>query len=1199
MSQSQVVKILYVEDDPGTARLFQKTLARLGYAVDLAADGEEGLHKWLAGSYDLLATDHDMPKMKGLELIREVASRGPLPPTVMITGHGNETVAVEAMKLGADDYILKDSAARYLELVPQSIEQALTRRRFREEKLKAEEDLRVHRIELEIQNEELRQAQIALEELKDKYLDLYDLAPVGYVTLDEKCLILEANLTAAQLLGVERRSLISMFLSRFVCQELGDALYLHLRQVFETRSRQTFEIELARKDGTRFHAQLESVAVQDETGQSHRCRTIVSDITERKRMERLSHMRLALLEFAASHSLGELLQKTLDEISALTDSSIGFYHFVESDQETLLLQAWSTRTVKEFCKAEGEGQHYRIDQAGVWVDCVHERKPVIHNDYASLPHRKGIPEGHAHVIRELAVPIIKSDRIVAVLGVGNKPTDYTEKDVEVVSYLADVTWEIAKRKEAEEALRDALFSLEGSLAERAGVNGKLEREIQIHQESQARQNLALEILRELNEPISALNSIESILEKLKEFTEVDAVAIRLRESEDFPYFVSSGFPDAFVEAEKYLCARDTAGEIIRDSDGNPCLECMCGNIIMGRTDPSYAFFTEKGSFWSNCTTELLASTTDEDRQTRTRNRCISDGYESVALIPLNTGDEVVGLLQFNDRRTNRFTLDMIHFLEEIGAGIGIALTRNRMREAMLESLETVKFERAQLLSIFESINEVCFVSDPRTYEILYANKCAEGLYGRDLIGRTCYKKFRGFDNPCKDCTNERVIELQGKPYQWEYCNPVLKKAFFATARMIRWPDGRDVRFQFAMDATERERAEQDRENLRSQLLQAQKMESIGTLAGGIAHDFNNLLFVIMGNAELAMKSNSEPEAISEYLQEIWEAATRSKRLVEQILAFSRRTEQEKTAVSLESLVKETVKFLRSSLPTTIEVRQRIQRGLPQVWADPTRLHQVLMNLCTNAAHAMRPQGGILEVRLAKEKIAAGSPLLKGGMPVGPYIRLTVKDTGAGIDPGDLPRIFEPYFTTKGLREGTGLGLAVVHGIVKAHGGMVTVDSEPNNGSEFHVFLPAIPEEVDAEKTEAPSCREVGPLRVLLVDDEVAVARVYKGMAEKLGHCVILSNDGHEALDLLSERPDAFDLLITDMTMPRMTGAELSEKVLALRPDMPIIVCTGFSEQIDRGEAERRGIRGFLFKPFTVDELAHAIDEICEDKVPQG
>jgi PAS domain S-box-containing protein len=313
-------------------------------------------------------------------------------------------------------------------------------------------ELHVHQIELEMQNDELRKAQEELEESRAKYSDLYDFAPVGYFTFDKDGLILEVNIAAANELGVKRSLLIDKPFRTYIVKEDRDIFDSHLRNVFKSDARQTCEIRLNRKDGIEFYAQLESIAANDLKGNSL-CRSSVSDITERKKAEAVMKMRYDLMAYAGTHSLEALLQKTLDEIGALTNSPIGFYHFVEPDQKTLSLQAWSTRTEKEFCTAKGKGMHYGIDKAGVWVDCVHERRPVIHNDYLSLPHRKGLPEGHAAVIRELVVPIMREDHVVAILGIGNKPTDYTEKEVELVSFIADVAWEITKRKRAEEALR--------------------------------------------------------------------------------------------------------------------------------------------------------------------------------------------------------------------------------------------------------------------------------------------------------------------------------------------------------------------------------------------------------------------------------------------------------------------------------------------------------------------------------------------------------------------------------------------------------------------------------------------------------------------------------------------------------------------------------------------------------------------------
>jgi PAS domain S-box-containing protein len=313
-------------------------------------------------------------------------------------------------------------------------------------------ELQVHQIELEMQNEELRRAQAALETAQARYFDLYNLAPVGYVTLAENGLIQEANLTAATLLGVTRERLVQQPLGSFVCKDDRDAYYLCRRKLSATGAPQTCEVRLLRAHAAPFWATLEVTATRDDAG-ALVCRIVLSDSTGLKRAERIKAARLCLFQFAGTHALNEFLRCLLDKLEALTGSLVGFYHFVEADQNTLTLQAWSTRTEQELCKAAGQGRHYAVAAAGVWVDCIRERRPVVHNDYASLPHRKGLPPGHAPIIRELVVPVLRGDRIVAVLGVGNKPSLYDDDDVQLVSELADLAWDLVERKQVQEALQ--------------------------------------------------------------------------------------------------------------------------------------------------------------------------------------------------------------------------------------------------------------------------------------------------------------------------------------------------------------------------------------------------------------------------------------------------------------------------------------------------------------------------------------------------------------------------------------------------------------------------------------------------------------------------------------------------------------------------------------------------------------------------
>lgn len=383
--------------------------------------------------------------------------------------------------------------------------------------------------------------------------------------------------------------------------------------------------------------------------------------------------------------------------------------------------------------------------------------------------------------------------------------------------------------------------------------------------------------------------------------------------------------------------------------------------------------------------------------------------------------------------------------------------------------------------------------------------------------------------------------------------------------------------------------------LEAQLRQVQKMEAIGTLAGGVAHDFNNILGAIMGYAEMALYNVPEGTSARRNLEQVLKASYRGKDLVKQIITFSRRSEQERKPMRIGPIIKEALKLLRASLPTTIEIHHHIGSESGMVLADPAQIHQVLMNLCSNAAHAMREKGGVLEVSLADVELdsdaAGGHPDFKPGW----YLKLTVSDTGYGMDHATMERIFEPFFTTKGPGEGTGMGLAVVHGIVKGYGGAITVSSEPGQGSVFNVFLPQIEADTIMEPTSLTPIPR-GSERVLFVDDEEALVDMVRQMLEHLGYNVVAKVSSIEALDVFRAEPESFDLVIADQTMPQMTGAELAKELMRIRPDIPIILCTGFSEVITEEEAKAEGILEFVMKPISTREMAETVRRVLDGEM---
>jgi PAS domain S-box-containing protein len=423
----------------------------------------------------------------------------------------------------------------------------------------------------------------------------------------------------------------------------------------------------------------------------------------------------------------------------------------------------------------------------------------------------------------------------------------------------------------------------------------------------------------------------------------------------------------------------------------------------------------------------------------------------------------------------------------------------------------------------------------------------------------------------------RILTRSGKE-RWisHICQPVYSS------------DGRHLGRRVSnRDITKYKQAEEEKANLESQLRQAQKMEAIGTLAGGIAHDFNNILTPIIMFSEIAQRELDGDSPIRPYLDQVLKSSKRASDLVKQILSISRQTERKPVFMELGPLVKESLKLLRASLPATIEIQQDINPEEGWIVADPTEIYQVVMNLCTNAAHAMEDTGGVLGVRL--KNISLDQPLSAFGLEIkaGTYLSLAVRDSGHGIPPEIVERIFEPYFTTKDIGEGTGLGLALVHSITMSCGGGIDVVSEPGKGTTIQIFFPVLK---NAELTESEPVMPLpeGRERILLVDDEPDIVAAARIILEKLGYQVESYSNGQEALEAFWADPDRFDLVFTDQTMPQLTGVELAQEIVKVRPHLPIIICTGFSESFTPEQIRELGIGELLMKPLTPHLLAEAV-----------
>jgi PAS domain S-box-containing protein len=782
-------------------------------------------------------------------------------------------------------------------------------------------ELQVHQIELEMQNEELNQARGEVEEVLAKYTDLYDFAPVGYLTFDEKGLISELNLTAALLLGTERAFLVGKPLSSFIPQELQDRFYLHVQGVLGSPAKQTCDLVIKRKDGTSFDAQLESIAV---TGDGHKAvRTVLTDITERRRAEK-----------------------------------------IVQESEEWLMQFFDS--IPDYCYlVSPEGKIININRAALEA-LDYSRDELIDHPVEMIFAPKSQQKRALLFDRWLATGAVRNEEITI------------------------------RSKNGEE--RTVVLNV-GSMRDQ---HGKL-----IHS-----------------------TSIQTDITERKQMEQ------ELRESE---------------ERFRLFFEQNNAAMLLIEPDSGAI---MNANLAAAR------FY----------------------------------GYSREVLLGMNVGD------------INQLAPDEIF------------LARRRVISG-----ESVHF--------------------------VFPHRCADNQI--------------------------RTVEV--------YSTPIKVK-------------GKIVLFSIVHDITERRNAEVEKAKLEGQLRRTQKLEAIGTLAGGIAHDFNNILAGILGFTEMALEDTSPDNPVYRHLELILKGAHRGRDLVKQILAFSRLNEQEQEPVVLSNIIDEALRFLRPILPATISIKKHLLGADDTVFADPAQMHQIIMNLCTNAAHAMREKGGTLELSISNVDSSDEALSQWAGLRPGVYVRLTVADTGHGMTPEVLEEIFDPFFTTKGPGEGTGLGLSVVHGIVRDHGGHIAVSSEPGKGSTFDVYLPAIESVASVDAAPQPAIQG-GPERILFVDDEELIVELNLRRLSGLGYQVFTSTNSTDALKLFEAGPDGFDLVITDYTMPTMTGIELARALLAIKPGISVILMSGLNEKILPEKIEAAGIKAFLPKTAGKRELAGLIRRVLDANSP--
>jgi signal transduction histidine kinase/ActR/RegA family two-component response regulator len=510
--------------------------------------------------------------------------------------------------------------------------------------------------------------------------------------------------------------------------------------------------------------------------------------------------------------------------------------------------------------------------------------------------------------------------------------------------------------------------------------------------------------------------------------------------------------------------------------------------------------------------------------------------------------------------------------------------RKQAKDALQES-------EAKYRSMMESMTDPVYICSPE-FIVEYMNPAMIKRTGRDAVGEKCYSALHDLSAKCDWCILNKIAD--GKSLETNFVSPKDNRQYRALNMPIENKDGSVSKMTIFRDITDYLTAVAEKEKAQAQLQQIQKMESIGILAGGIAHDFNNILFPIVGYTEMLLEDVPEDSPFKNSLNQIYTSALRAQSLVKQILTFSRQENNELMLMKMQPIVKEALKLIRSTIPTNIDIKLDISPDCGVIKADPTQIHQIVMNLTTNAYHAMEETGGKLKVSLKQVEFGEYDIITTDMVP-GVYACLIVADTGVGMDKNLTDKIFDPFFTTKAIGKGTGMGLSVVHGIVIRMNGAIQVYSEPGKGTQFHVYFPIEKSFSETQNTQAKEPIQGGTELILLVDDEEVILQMEKQMLERLGYQVTSRTSSLEALEAFRSNPDKFDLVITDMAMPNMPGNKLSVELTKIRPDIPVLLCTGFSETMSEEKAAHLGIKGFLLKPIIMRDLAQKLREVLDKK----
>lgn len=702
------------------------------------------------------------------------------------------------------------------------------------------------------------------------------------------------------------------------------------------------------------------------------------------------------------------------------------------------------------------------------------------------------------------------------------------------------------------------------------------------------------LLARLNSSSNLRQCASLLTAALQEWSGCAAVGIRLREGEDYPYFETRGFPQTFIEAERSLCRHDAKGAILRDSTGNPVLECMCGNVLSGRIDPAQPFFTDHGSFWTNSTTRLLAQTTDADRQARTRNRCHGEGFESVALIPLWLDASAIGLLQFNDHRPNRFSPELIAHFERIADALALTLSRRQHLETLQENEK-----KYRTVADFSYAMETWRNPDQ---SFGYVSPSCERITGYSL--EKCMSSPNLFIDISHPEDRPKVIEhFQITHKEATHNNLGLDFRIITPSGETRWLShsckavyndtgqwlGRRESYR---EITRRKEVEERQAMHQTLYWQLRKEKSLERMAGAVAHHFNNKFHVLLNSLEMAKLDIHNTEMVQEYLQTAGEAADQAAEMSRSMLTYLGQVNDSREQIDLADACNKTLLLIQPTIPNNLAVKPDLTIPGPQIIANYIQIHQILTNLLTNAIEASGDEQSTINLRVRTVNatdIPEHHRYPADWQPGENYYGcLEVHDSGCGLDLREIEVVFDPFYTTKFT--GRGMGLAVVSGLVQTHGGVITVESFPSAGSCFRVFLPLTIEQPPSILNEPISLTNGEHKKtVLLVDDDETILTMSRVLLSHLGYTVLVASSGNEGVEVFKKHKDDVALVLSDFAMPGLNGMETLQVLRSMVPNLPVILISGYSaEQVmDDKYLEKPDI--FLKKPYDLGLLQNAIE----------